>query len=101
MVRGHEVGDPGDHGAGAEPVAGRARGVIFDVEHAGEGAAVGGPAAAVGEEEGRLCGAGAAVWVREVVAAAEEAGGGGAGVVLGEGGVDVAGAFGGLGSGGV
>lgn len=100
MVRGHEVGDPGDHGGGAETVAGRARGVVFDVEHAGEGPAVGGPAAAVGEEEGCLRGAGAGGGAGEVVAAAEEGGAGGAGVVRGEGGVDVAGAFGGLWRGG-
>lgn len=96
MVRGYEIGDPGDHGGVAEPVAGCARGVVLDVEHAGEGAPVGGPAAAVGEEEGRLRRAAAGGGVGEVVAAAEEGGGAGAGVVLGEGGVDVGGAFGGL-----
>ncbi len=100
MVRGDEVCDPGNHSGGAEAVAGCARGVVFDVEHAGEGPAVGGPAAAVGEEEGRLGGAGAGGRAGEVVAAAEEGGAGGAGVVLGEGGVDVSGAFGGLGGGG-
>jgi hypothetical protein len=96
MVRGHEICDPGDHGGGAEAVAGCARRIVFDIEHAGEGPAVGGPAAAVGEEEGCLCGAGAGGGVGKVVAAAEEGGAGGAGVVRGERGVDVAGAFGGL-----
>ena len=96
MVRRHETLDPGDHRGGAQPVAGRSRRVVFDVEHAREGDAVRGPAAAVGEEEVRLGRAGAGVRVCEVVAAADEAGGGGARVVRGEGGVDVGGSFGGL-----
>jgi len=96
MIGIHEVLDPGDHGRLAEAVAGRAGRVILDVEHAREGAAVGGPAAAVREEEGGLAAAGAGVGVSEVVAAADEAGVGGAGVVGGEAGVDVGSAFRGL-----
>lgn len=81
--------NPGDHGRLAEAVANRARRVVFDVEHAGEGDAVFGPATAVGEEVVGLGRAGAAIGVGEVVAAADEFGGGGAGVVAGEAGVDV------------
>lgn len=81
VIRAHETLDPSDHGGGGETVAGRARGVVFDVEHAGEGDAVVGPAAAVREEVGRLRRAGGFVGVREVVAAADEACGGGAAVV--------------------
>ena len=47
----------------------------------------------MGEEVVRLCGAGAAVRVCEVVPAADEAGRGGAGVVRGEAWVDVGCAF--------
>ena len=81
MVGGHEIRDPGHHGRGREAVAGRARGVVLDVEHARQGDAVAGPAAAVGEEEVGLRGAGARVRVGEVVPAADEAGGRGAVVV--------------------
>lgn len=100
LVSVHERADPSHHGGLGEAVAGAASGgrVVFHVEHAGEGDAVGGPAAAVGEEEGRLGGAGGGGrWAREVVAAADEAGGCGRGVVGGEFGVDVGGAFGCLG----
>lgn len=48
------------------------------------------------EEKVGLGGAGAAGGAGEVVSAPDEAGGGGAGVVGGEAGVDVGGAFGGL-----
>lgn len=95
-----EVLHPAYHRRGAEAVAGRARGVVFDVEHAREGAAVGGPAAAVGEEVGRLSGAGGGSRLGEVIAAADEAGGGGTAIVRGEGGVNVVGAFCGLRMGG-
>lgn len=61
-----------------------------------EGSSVAGPAAAVREEEVCLCGAGAGSRAGEMVAASDEAGGGGAVVVLGEFGVDVGCAFGGL-----
>ena len=93
MIRVHEILDPGDHGGRAEAVARRAVRVVLDVEHAGQGDAVTGPAAAVGEEVVGLRGAAAGVRVGEVVAAADETGGGGAVVVGGEGGVDVVGAF--------
>lgn len=58
LVRVDEIADPGHHAGLREPVAGLARGgrVVFHVEHAGQGDAVGGPAAAVREEEGRLRG---------------------------------------------
>lgn len=81
MVRGDEIRDPVDHGGLAEAVAGCARGVVFDVKHAGEGAPVGGPAAAVGEEEGSLRGAAAGGGAGEVVPAADEGGGRGARIV--------------------
>lgn len=68
-----EVLDPRHHGGRAEVEARGAGGVVLDVEHAGEGDAVVGPAAAVRDEVGRLGAAGAGVRVREVVAAAEEA----------------------------
>lgn len=92
-----EVLDPRDHLRVGQAVAGVARRVVLEVEHAGQGDAVVGPAAAVGEEVLGLVGARGAVRVGEVVAAADEAGRGGAGVVLREGGVDVGGALGGLG----
>ena len=76
-----EVLDPGHHGGGAQTVARRARRVVLDVEHAGQGAAVARPAAAVREEEVRLSGAGARVGMRKVVAAADQTSGGGARVV--------------------
>lgn len=69
--------------------------VGFEVQHAGQRLAVVGPAAAVFDEEFRLRG-GAAVAVREVVAAAQEACFARAGVVGGEFGVFVRGAFGGF-----
>lgn len=97
MVGVDEVIDPGHHRRGRQAEAGRAGGVVLDVEHAGEGDAVPGPAAAVGEEVGCLRGAGGGAGVREVVAAADEAGIGGAGVLGGEGGGGVASALGGLG----
>ena len=93
VVGGDEALDPGDHGGGGEAVAGGAVGVVFDVEHPREGDAVAGPAAAVGEEEGRLRCAGGFVRVGEVVAAPDEAGVCGAGVVGGEFGVFYCGAF--------
>ena len=88
--------DPGDHGGSRQTEAGRLAGHGFKVDHAGQGDAVGGPAAAVGEEVVGLGGAGARVRVREVVAAPDQAGGGGARVVRGELGIDVGGSFGGL-----
>lgn len=97
MVRVDKVADPGDHGGGGEAVASGAVGVVLDVEHAREGLAVAGPAAAVLEEVVGLGGAGGGVGVGEVVAATDEAGGGGAVVVAGEAGVGVGGALGGLG----
>ena len=81
MVGVDEVFDPGYHGGMAEAVTGRARGVVFDVEHARQGDAVLGPAAAMGEEVVGLGSAGAGVGVGEMVAAADESGFGGAGVV--------------------
>lgn len=49
MIRVHKGLDPAHHRGGGEPVAGCAVGVVLDVQHAGEGDAVSGPAAAVGE----------------------------------------------------
>lgn len=89
-----EILDPGDHGGLGEAVTGRARGVVFDVQHAGEGDAVARPATPVGEEVVGLRRAGAGVGVREVVAPADQAGGRGPAVVGGKAGVNVAGAFG-------
>lgn len=89
-----EILDPGDHGGFGETVAGRARGVVFDVEHTGEGDAVARPAAAVREEEVCLRRAGAGVRVGEVVAPADQSRRCGSVIVGGEAGVDVAGAFG-------
>jgi len=50
MIRVHEVVDPGYHRGVREAVAGRPGGVVFDVEHAGKGDAVSGPATAVRDE---------------------------------------------------
>ena len=87
MIGVNEARDPSDHGRLAEAIARGARGVVLDVEHAGERDAVTGPAAAVREEEVGLRRAGAEIGVGEVVAAADETGAGGAGVVGGEGGI--------------
>lgn len=76
-----EVLDPGDGGAGREHA------VALEVEHAGEGDAVTGPAAAVGEEVVRLRGTRARVQVGEVVAAADQASIGGTAVMGAETGV--------------
>ena len=65
---------PRHHFGMAQTVAGGAVGVVFDVEHAGEGDTVAGPAAAVSEEEGRLGASCAGVRVGEVVTAADETG---------------------------
>lgn len=97
MVGVDEVLDPGHHRRSGEAEAGCAGGVVLDVEHAGEGDAVLGPAAAVGDEVGCLRGAGGGAGVGKVVATADEASLGGAGVLGGESGGDVASAFGGLG----
>lgn len=88
--------DPRHHGRGRQAVAGRLAGDGLEVDHAGQGDAVLGPAAAVREEVVRLSSAGGGVRVRKVVAAADQAGRGGAGVVRGELGVNVIGSFGGL-----
>jgi hypothetical protein len=72
--------DPGDGLGGGETAAAR----DFEVEHAGQRDAVGGPAAAVRDEERCLHGAGGGAGLCEVVAAADEAGGRGAAVVRGE-----------------
>jgi len=71
MIRIAEIADPADHRRGAEPVARRAAGVVFDVEQARERAAVRGPAAAVREEVVCLRGARAAGRLREMVPAAD------------------------------
>lgn len=84
MVRVRERADPGN-----------ALAVAFEVQHAGESAAVVGPAAAVGEEEVGFLGAVAGA-AGEVVAAADEACARGAVVVRAECWVFVGGAFGGL-----
>lgn len=97
MVGVNEVLDPGHHRRGGEAETGCAGGVVLDVEHAGEGDAILGPAAAVGEEIGCLRGAGGGTGVGKVVAAADKARVGGAGVLGGEGGGGVASALGGLG----
>lgn len=89
--------DPGHHGRGGEAEAGGLAGNGLEVDHARQGDAVVGPAAAVGEEVIGLGGAGGGVRVGKVVAAADEAGVGGAGVVGGKLGVGVGGSFGGLG----
>lgn len=70
MVLVREAADPSYHLRGGES------GAVgdFEVEHAGEGDAVFRPAAAVGDEEGGLGGAGGGAGLGEVVAAADEVG---------------------------
>ncbi|KFY92315.1 hypothetical protein V498_05038 [Pseudogymnoascus sp. VKM F-4517 (FW-2822)] len=84
-----KVLDPGHHRRRGEAEAGCAGGVVLDVEHAGEGDAVLGPAAAVGDEVGCLRGAGGGAGVGKVVATADEASLGGASVLGGESGGNV------------
>ena len=71
MVLRHEALDPGNHGRLAQTIAGGAAGVVLYVEHAGQCDAVARPAAAMGEEECRLCTPGAGVRVSEVVTASD------------------------------
>ena len=71
MILVDEAMDPCYHGRSAQTVACCAVGVVFNIQHPGEGDAIATPAAAVGEEEVRLGGAGGFVGVREVVAAAD------------------------------
>lgn len=99
LIRIRKVPNPLHHTCLAEPIARTARlaGVILDVEHAGEGASICRPAAAVSEEVGGLGAAGGEGGLREVVAAADETGVGRAGVLGGEGGIGVGSSFGGLG----
>lgn len=99
MVGVDEVLDPGDHCRGGEAVAGCAGGVVLDIEHAGEGDAILGPTAAVGEEVVGLRSTGRRVRVRKVVTTADETSLGGAGVLRRERGGDEAGAFSSLGAG--
>lgn len=91
-----KVADPLDHGALAEAVAGSAVRVVLDIEHSRQRDAIGRPAAAVGQEEVGLGSAARDVGAGKVVATADEAGVGRVDVVLGEGAVGEAGAFGGL-----
>lgn len=83
--------DPGGHGGRGEAVA-----AGLEIEHARQGLAIVGPAAAVGDEVLCLGLAGAGAGLGEVVSAADEFGLGGAGVVGAEDGVGVGGALGGL-----
>lgn len=88
-VRFPKVADPGDHLPSRETGTS-----CFEVKHAREGESVGGPAAAVRDEEACLRGAGAGVGVCVVVSPADEAGGCGGGVVCVEEGVYVCCSFG-------
>lgn len=83
--------DPGGHGGRGEAVA-----AGLEIEHARQGLAIAGPAAAVGDEVLGLGLAGAGAGLGEVVSAADELGLGGAGVVGAEDGIGVGGALGGL-----
>jgi hypothetical protein len=83
MVGVAEVFDPGYGGARREHAG------ALEVQHTGQGDAIAGPAAAVGEEVLRLCGTGAGVQVCKVIATTDETGVCGAGVVAAEGRVDV------------
>ena len=73
VIRGHEILDPADHGGLTQAVARRAGGVVFDIEHAGKGDAIAGPAPAVRQEKGRLRTAAAGVGVGEVVSPTDQA----------------------------
>ena len=73
VIRGHKILDPADHGGLTEAVARRAIGVVFDVEHAGKGDTIAGPAPAVRKEIGRLRTAAAFVGVGEVVSTTDKA----------------------------
>src|SRR5690606_12593064 len=75
--------DPADHRALRLAVAGVAVRVPLDVQHAREGASVGGPGAAAADEVVRLGGAARGVGRREVVRAADHADVVGAVVLLG------------------
>lgn len=64
--------DPSNHARRTQPVAGRARWVVLDIEHARQGDAVIGPAAAVGQEEIRLSCSRTGVRMSKVVTATNE-----------------------------
>ena len=69
-----EVADPSDHGGVAEPVAGRTRRVVLDVEHAGKCSAVGAPSTSMFEKEVGLRRAGAGIWVGKMISAPDQLG---------------------------
>src|SRR5699024_10080137 len=77
-----EVRDPLPHLLLGQPVVAVQAGVALEVDHAGQGAAVGRPAAAVVQEEVDLLVRSSAVGTGEVVAAAHEARLAGAGVLV-------------------
>ena len=87
LIRTAEIRDPADHlrGAEAPALAAAAAGAALHVDHAGQGDAVVGPAAAVRQEVGGLGRAAAGRRVSKVVAAADEARRRGRRVVLAEG----------------
>ena len=58
----------------AEPIAGCAGRVVFNVQHAGQGQAVIGPAATMGDEVLGLCGTSATVGVGEVITTTDQTG---------------------------
>ena len=70
----HEVADPSNHGGLAEPVAGRTRRVVLNVEHAGKCSAVGTPSASMLEKEVGLGRTGARTWASEMVSTTDQLG---------------------------
>lgn len=58
----------------AEPIAGCAGRVVFNVQHAGQGQAIIGPTTTVGDEVLGLCGTSAAVGMGEVITTTDQTG---------------------------
>ena len=92
-----EVLDPCNHIGFAQPVAGRTGWVILDIEHAGQGLAIGGPATPVGKEELGLGCTGTGVRVSKMITTPNKTGIGCTLVMAGEGAVDIGRALRGLG----
>lgn len=93
-IRLAKVFDPGDHRRCAQPVAGRAGGIVFNVQHSRQGNAIVGPPSPVSQEEIGLGGARAGVGVGKVVATTDEPSIRGTGVMARKATVNVSGAFG-------
>lgn len=88
-----KVGDPVDHGAGRETVAGSAAGVVLNIEHTGEGDTVTAPATTVLEEVVGLSSTRRRGGLGKVVTTTDQAGVGSIGVLLAESGRLVASAL--------